>query len=258
MRKLPSLLLTAAFLASAAVTPALADDWRGRGDIHHFHEHDFDHWREGRWFHGPHEGRDGWWWTVGGLWYFYPAPVYPYPDPYTPPTVVVETAPVPPTGAPPSYVYYCATPAGYYPYVPQCAVAWQKVVSAHAAAPAAPQSVPAPQAMAPAGSPHDIDVQQLNVFAARLQTIDLNDSHARAKLKDLEKQVEAFRQSLYTKDYNAMDVLKNAEDLKKRIAEQRGRLAKHKGAVPSTPPSAAVTPPPASPPPGTIVTFPPQ
>jgi len=30
---------------------------------------------------------------VDGYWYFYPAPFTLIPDPYTPPTVVVETAP---------------------------------------------------------------------------------------------------------------------------------------------------------------------
>jgi hypothetical protein len=248
MRKLNSLFLTAACAAVFFSSPAFADDWHGH-DIHHFHEHDYDHWRGGRWFNGFHEGRSGWWWIVDGGWYFYPAPVYPYPDPYVPPTVVVTTPPATVVASPPA-VYYCPNPAGYYPYVPNCAVAWQKVESAPAAAPA-PQSAPMPQAAAPAGNPHDIDVQQLNVFAARFQSIDPSDPHARAKLKDLEKQVEEFRQSLYKRDYNAMDVLKNAEDLKSQIAERRQQFA-HKGAVSAAPPAAAVAPP------GTTVTFPPQ
>ena len=41
---------------------------------------------------GRHGGRGGWWWVVGDAWYYYPQPVYPYPDPYTPPVVV---APLP-------------------------------------------------------------------------------------------------------------------------------------------------------------------
>ena len=28
--------------------------------------------RRSRWHHEVHNGRDGWWWDVGGVWYFYP------------------------------------------------------------------------------------------------------------------------------------------------------------------------------------------
>ena len=253
MRKLASLLITTTLLISATSSAAFADDWRGHGDIHGFHDHDFNHWRSGRWFNGFHEGRSGWWWIVDGLWYFYPAPIYPYPDPYTPPTVVVETAPVAPTGAQPSYVYYCTNPAGYYPYVPQCTVTWQKVASASATPPQpqaivtpVPQPAPAPQAMPSATNPHDIDTQQLNVFSARLQSIDPNDPHARAKLKELAAQVETFRQSLYKKDYNAMDVLKNADDLKVRIAAERSSLGKNKDALSPVAPATNPVPLPTS------------
>ena len=121
----------------AMVHPAAADE-RGhrrgpergrhqvwRGDIHRFHEHDFGRWRGGNWYHGRHLGRLGWWWIVGGIWYFYPAPVYPYPDPYLPPAVVAAPAPAP--AVPQQYWYYCRKPAGYYPYVPRCTTAWQAV-----------------------------------------------------------------------------------------------------------------------------------
>jgi hypothetical protein len=56
---------------------------------------------------------------VGDSWYFYAAPVYPYPDPYAPPTVAA-----PPTG----YWYYCPSAGAYYPYVTECPEAWQPVV----------------------------------------------------------------------------------------------------------------------------------
>lgn len=92
------------------------------GEIGRFHEHDMNVWRSGRWHHGRHDGRLGWWWVVGGIWYSYPIRVQPFPDPYQPPVVVV---PPPPT--PPQYWYYCANPAGYYPYVAQCKVNWQRV-----------------------------------------------------------------------------------------------------------------------------------
>jgi hypothetical protein len=32
-------------------------------------------WEGGRWRHEIHNGRDGWWWDVGGVWYFYPQPI---------------------------------------------------------------------------------------------------------------------------------------------------------------------------------------
>jgi hypothetical protein len=32
-------------------------------------------WEGGRWHHEMHNGRMGYWWDVGGVWYFYPQPV---------------------------------------------------------------------------------------------------------------------------------------------------------------------------------------
>lgn len=104
--------------------PARADD-HGHGDHwhggeRHFHDHDEHMWRGGRWFHGDHDGRAGWWWIVNGGWYFYPRPVYPYPYTYAPPVV----APAQPPGG---FWYYCYNPPGYYPYVPRCATSWVAV-----------------------------------------------------------------------------------------------------------------------------------
>jgi hypothetical protein len=124
--------IVAAALIVTALSPAVAQDrgrwheghereWRGGDwhdrDIHRFREHDFDRWRGGRWFHARHDGRFGWWWVVGPSWYFYPAPVYPYPDPYTPPYA---------TPAAPAW-YFCPPAQAYYPYVPSCPVPWQIV-----------------------------------------------------------------------------------------------------------------------------------
>jgi hypothetical protein len=120
------------------------DGWRG--DIHRFHEYDLGLWRGGRWFHGRHDGRFGWWWIAGGFWYFYPSPVYPYPDPYVPPGAA---APLP--GVPQQYWYYCANPAGYYPYVGRCATVWQAVPSN--SPPMTAPSAPLPPAQAPAMPP---------------------------------------------------------------------------------------------------------
>ena len=164
--KIGTSVLAALMLLAVLIRPCAADERdhrRGfererhegwRGDIHRFHEYDFALWRGGRWYHARHEGRYGWWWIVGGVWYFYPAPVYPYPDPYLPPGAVAPPVTGPGLGSPQQYWYYCANPAGYYPYVPQCGTAWQGVpanaptVSPPALAPSAP--VPAAPAPVPA------------------------------------------------------------------------------------------------------------
>jgi hypothetical protein len=109
---------------------------RWHGHIDRFHEHDLHIWRGGHWVHGRHVQRFGWWWVVGGLWYWYPAPVYPYPDPYMPSVIVQTPAPTLPQPQVPVW-YYCAQPAGYYPYVPVCPSGWQAV-------PATPPPTPAP------------------------------------------------------------------------------------------------------------------
>ncbi len=129
----PQLLAFAVTLALG--TNALADDHRhfpvrvvdhrgvvwGHGDIRHFHDFDDHAWRGGHWIHDWHDNHFGWWWIVGGAWVFYNAPVYPYPDPYVPSTVIVQQAPPPapvPAAAPaPAYWKYCASAQNYYPYV---------------------------------------------------------------------------------------------------------------------------------------------
>jgi hypothetical protein len=120
--------LSRALLAASLFVPMLGSsaafaqhDWHDHwgGDIHHFGDYDMGRWRAGAWWHGFHDGRAGWWWVVGPDFYFYPAPIYPYPDPYVPPAVA-------PTPAAATW-YYCANPQGYYPYVPSCAVPWQPV-----------------------------------------------------------------------------------------------------------------------------------
>jgi hypothetical protein len=108
---------------SAGAARAEVEHWR-HGDIARFHHEDFGRWRGGRWFHGDHFGRVGWWWIVDGSWFFYPAPVYPYPDPYIPPSVVAE---VPPPQPAPQYWYYCPSANGYYPYVMSCPEGWTPV-----------------------------------------------------------------------------------------------------------------------------------
>lgn len=126
-------LLAAAAVALGAAAPALADDhrhderrfeerhdrgWHDR-DIHHFRDRDFARWQHGRWYRGRHDGRLGWWWIVGDGWYFYPRPIYPFPDPYVPPVVAGPRVA--------NAWYFCPPSQAYYPYVPTCPVPWQVV-----------------------------------------------------------------------------------------------------------------------------------
>lgn len=83
-------------------------------------------WANGYWHHGWYGPRFGWWWVVGPSWYYYPAPVYPYPNPYVPP-LVIQTTPAQPGPAPAQYWYYCAASKAYYPYVSECPGGWQPV-----------------------------------------------------------------------------------------------------------------------------------
>ena len=117
-----------------------------RGDIARFHEHDWDLWRGGRWNHATHGARFGWWWVVGGVWYYYPQPVYPYPNPYEPPVAVIvpqaPATPAPPPPAPQNW-YYCEASKAYYPYVPSCAGGWRAVPATPGTPPAAAPPTPA-------------------------------------------------------------------------------------------------------------------
>jgi hypothetical protein len=144
-------------LTLLAVLPSVAlADGRGhgspawRGNIRSFGHHDVNIWRSGGWRHTNYGGRLGWWWVVGGAYYFYPQPIYPYPDPYQPPVVVVEQQPqvVMAPQAPQVYApqqmapqasaqnwYFCDASQTYYPYVASCAGGWRTV-------PAMPQGAP--------------------------------------------------------------------------------------------------------------------
>jgi hypothetical protein len=122
-------------------------DWRYSG-VRRF---DRDHWRRGHWYHGWRGDRLAWWWTFDNDWYAYDAPVYPYPDPDTPPPAYydpnaaqpqMQPPPAPPVAAGQSPLvydpytgqykpqndggshYYCYNPAGYYPDVTDCPGGW--------------------------------------------------------------------------------------------------------------------------------------
>ena len=149
MKRYIGWILTISTLAGAipAIAQAQHRDHGGRhgwnGDIRHFERVDLHRWRSGYWHHGRHGGRLGWWWVIGCVWYFYPQPVYPFPDPYLQPAVVVQPAPIAPTPVAPvvptapsqSLWYYCEASSSYYPYVPSCPGGWKTV-------PATPQGAP--------------------------------------------------------------------------------------------------------------------
>lgn len=92
------------------------------GPVGRFGVRDVAAWRGGFWWHGYRGSRFGWWWFTDGFWYWYDAPLYPYPD-------FVGDYYVPSQAyAPPGRVwYYCYSPAGYYPYVPACPSGWRVV-----------------------------------------------------------------------------------------------------------------------------------
>jgi len=48
-------------------------------NVRGFNDHERAMWRAGRWHNDWHYGRYGWWWLVGGVWYEYAHPIYPYP-----------------------------------------------------------------------------------------------------------------------------------------------------------------------------------
>jgi hypothetical protein len=78
-------------------------------------------WEGGRWRHEMHNGRVGWWWDVGGVWYFYPQPVEGPPT-YVSDVEVMDDAyaggPDGPDGPPPGGPGYPPPVAAYAPPPP--------------------------------------------------------------------------------------------------------------------------------------------
>lgn len=94
--------------------------WHGN-DIHRFEFQDRMKWRGGAWRHTRYGGRVGWWWIVGPTWYYYPKPIYPYPDPYTPSESKIQPSPQIQNW------YYCESSKEYYPYTSRCPGGWKTV-----------------------------------------------------------------------------------------------------------------------------------
>jgi hypothetical protein len=94
--------------------------FRGHGYAH-FTPHEHRAWRGGHWRYAYHRGHRGWWWIVGTVWFYYPAPIYPYPT-YVGSLDYYDYYDW--YGAPDYYWYYCTDPQGYYPYVQECRGTW--------------------------------------------------------------------------------------------------------------------------------------
>lgn len=140
MKAIGKLVLSALMLAGTAVAMAPAAEAQayyggGYGPGYgrpgaHFSFGAGPSWRGGRWVHGWHGARHGWWWTVGNSWYLYPRPVYPYPvygagfagdDGYTRRSYAPTYEQVPDRNPQrPAYWYFCQNPEGYYPYIQDC------------------------------------------------------------------------------------------------------------------------------------------
>lgn len=152
-------LLAAALLGAGSVAgggavmaaPPHGYAFHGR-DVHYFGHGDMVRWRGGHWNNTCFGGRCGWWWPAGGMWYYYSAPVYPYPlmvsdyTYYAEPAMAapVAPAPAPMTVAPaPKRYFYCDDPAGYYPTVASCPSGFREAAPPPEAT-AVPAPVPAP------------------------------------------------------------------------------------------------------------------
>src|SRR6185437_8063628 len=71
----PLVSLFAVFMVSAHAQSASSPPSSAPLTMHHFAGHPYHGhlaWEGGRWRHEVHDGRDGWWWDVGGVWYWYP------------------------------------------------------------------------------------------------------------------------------------------------------------------------------------------
>jgi len=70
-------------------------------------------WEGGRWRHEAHNGRLGWWWDVGGVWYFYPQQM-DGPPAYVSDVEAVEDYGGPDDGPPVAAGYPPPPPGAYY------------------------------------------------------------------------------------------------------------------------------------------------
>lgn len=113
--------------AAALAAPAGdSHDLHGR-ELKSFSTDERNLWQSGRWVHDWHDGHLAWWWTVGGFWYLYPQPAFPYPR-YVATFAVTGNQPPAPEGLSSAQSwFYCDRPSGYTPYVSSCDGTWRQV-----------------------------------------------------------------------------------------------------------------------------------
>jgi hypothetical protein len=63
-------------------------------------------WRDGRWRQAERDGRFGWWWDVGGFWYFYPQQTKGPPDYMSDVEVADDATAAPPPPQQPQRAFY--------------------------------------------------------------------------------------------------------------------------------------------------------
>jgi hypothetical protein len=87
-------------------------------------------WEHGSWHHETRNGRYGWWWDVGGAWYFYPQPIEGPPDHVSDISVAEEATaePAPPPQASHHTFYYHPGDIKGVPYdtIKECLQATQR------------------------------------------------------------------------------------------------------------------------------------
>jgi hypothetical protein len=125
---------------AVAKPPTVQAQPRSVGPAIHFRGRDFRtlnpaeraDWLRGRWHHGCRNRICGWWWFTGTYWYWYAAPIYPYPDYISTYEAEESDEEAPAEATPPPDLsgdtyYYCADPSGYYPEISACNVPWEAV-----------------------------------------------------------------------------------------------------------------------------------
>lgn len=124
----------AASLATVAAQPAAAQHrhhggWHGGITLSHHHDRHARHggWRKHHHHHHHHGRGHSWTWVAGSMPYYYPAPVYTYPNQWEPATITLEPAAVPASPPPTQYWYYCDASSAYYPHVQSCPDGWRAV-----------------------------------------------------------------------------------------------------------------------------------
>jgi hypothetical protein len=163
-----------------------------------------------------------------------------------------------------SIAWYCPNPAGFYPAVAHCYVPLQQINVAPMPQPqpvmnmpiammpggAVPQ-VPASQLMPPqapmprqiafnmsADNLRDQDDRRLNYFAYEFSQIDFSSADAAPRLQELESRVDAYRQALITRRYNAADIMQGTLDLQHRMLEKEALFTAPQSLLPPAPPPA--------------------